>query len=87
MEEVGKIVIEFIENIRTVVSLIKEEKMVDNYRSLLIGLYYTSLKKVYFIVFVFFFFIGIFFFVYVVVFWFGVYLIKEGEMDYIDVFK
>lgn len=87
MEEAGKTATESIENIRTVASLTKEEKMVDNYRSLLIGPYYTSLKKAHLTALAFSFSTGILFFAYAAAFWFGAYLIKEGEMDYTDVFK
>lgn len=87
LEEAGKTATESIENIRTVASLTKEEKMVDNYRSLLIGPYYTSLKKAHLTALAFSFSTGILFFAYAAAFWFGAYLIKEGEMDYTDVFK
>ncbi|XP_056007799.1 ATP-dependent translocase ABCB1-like isoform X2 [Ostrea edulis] len=87
LEEAGKTATESIENIRTVASLTKEEKMVENYKSLIEGPYATSLRRAHLTAIAFSFATGILFFAYAAAFWFGAYLIRQSEMEYTDVFK
>ncbi|XP_078320716.1 ATP-dependent translocase ABCB1 isoform X3 [Crassostrea virginica] len=87
LEEAGKTATESIENIRTVASLTKEKKMVENYGDQLKGPYSSSLKKAHLTAIAFSFATGILFFAYAAAFWFGAYLIKQDEMDYTGVFK
>ncbi|XP_062617340.1 ATP-dependent translocase ABCB1-like isoform X1 [Saccostrea cucullata] len=87
LEEAGKTATESIENMRTVASLTKEEKMVQNYKALLQGPYSASLRKAHLTAIAFSFATGILFFAYAASFWFGAYLIRQNEMEYTDVFK
>jgi ATP-binding cassette subfamily B (MDR/TAP) protein 1 len=87
LEEAGKIATEGIENIRTVASLTKEDKIHDMYLSNLRTPYKAALKKAHVAGFAFSFSQSVIFFAYAAAFYFGAYMIKEREMDFIDVFK
>lgn len=86
MEESGKTATEAIENIRTVVSLCQEEKMLDMYREQLEPPYKTALRKSHLTGIAFAASTAVMFFAYATAFYFGAYMIKENEMTYTDVF-
>ncbi|XP_052095836.1 ATP-dependent translocase ABCB1-like isoform X5 [Mytilus californianus] len=87
LEEAGKIATEGVENIRTVASLTREDRIHDIYLESLRGPYQAALKKAHVAGFAFSFSQSVIFFAYAGAFFFGAYMIKEGEMDFVDVFK
>ncbi|CAC5401935.1 ABCB1 [Mytilus coruscus] len=87
LEGAGKIANEGIENIRTVASLTKEEKIHQLYIENLRPPYVAALRKAHIAGFAFSFSQSVIFFAYAASFYFGAYMIKEGEMDFTAVFK
>ena len=87
LEEAGKIATEGIENIRTVAGLTKEEKIHDMYLANLAVPYKAAMKKANVAGLAFSFSQAVIFFAYAGAFYFGAYMIKEREMNFIDVFK
>ena len=77
---------EAIENIRTVVSLGREETMHKRFMTHLEGPYRGALKKGQLVGFAFGFSQGCIYFVYAAAFVLGAYLIEQSEMDFEDVF-
>ncbi|XP_053373066.1 ATP-dependent translocase ABCB1-like isoform X2 [Mercenaria mercenaria] len=87
LETAGKIAIESIENIRTVASLTREEMFYKMFCDELETPYNNALRKSHVIGISFSFSQGVIFFAYAAAFWLGAYLIKQAELDYVDVFK
>ncbi|XP_060595692.1 ATP-dependent translocase ABCB1-like [Ruditapes philippinarum] len=87
LESAGKIAIESIENIRTVASLTREEMFNKMFSDELETPYNDALRKAHVIGLSFSFSQGIIFIAYAAAFWLGAYLIKQAELDYVDVFK
>ncbi|XP_060086046.1 ATP-dependent translocase ABCB1-like [Ylistrum balloti] len=87
LEDAGKIATEAIENIRTVASLSKEPKFLKLYVADLEIPYKAALRKAHLVGFAFSLSQAVLFFAYAASFYFGAYLIKNNEMNFVDVFK
>ncbi|PVD39429.1 hypothetical protein C0Q70_02059 [Pomacea canaliculata] len=85
LEEAGKTATEAIENIRTVVSLGREETMHKRFLGHLETPYKAALKKAHVVGFAFGFSQAVIYFVYAAAFVLGAYLIQEGKMVFGDV--
>ncbi|XP_033762430.1 ATP-dependent translocase ABCB1-like isoform X2 [Pecten maximus] len=87
LEDAGKVATEAIENIRTVASLSKEPKFLKLYIADLEVPYKAALRKAHLVGLAFSLSQAVLFFAYAAAFYFGAYLIKENEMNFVDVFK
>ncbi|XP_041365768.1 ATP-dependent translocase ABCB1-like isoform X2 [Gigantopelta aegis] len=87
LEGAAKVAFESVENIRTVASLVREPMFVGLFLEKLLSPYHAALKKAHLVGASFGISQAITFFAYAAAFWFGAYLVKEGEMNYVDVFK
>ncbi|XP_067650527.1 ATP-dependent translocase ABCB1-like isoform X2 [Haliotis asinina] len=87
LEDAGKVAIEGIENIRTVASLSREPTFYKLYQDKLVIPYNAALRKAHMVGISFGVSQAIVFFAHAAAFYFGAYLIKNGEADYVDVFK
>ncbi|ESO94117.1 hypothetical protein LOTGIDRAFT_145119, partial [Lottia gigantea] len=87
LEGAGKVAVEAISSIRTVVSLSREVTFYNLYVNQLLQPYKDALKRAHLVGGAFGFSNAIIFFAYAASFYFGAYLINEGEMDYVDVFR
>nr|AJG01604.1 ATP-binding cassette sub-family B MDR/TAP member 1 [Dreissena polymorpha] len=87
LESAGKIAIESIENIRTVASLTREDMFQKKFSHELQIPYNLALKKAHVIGITFSLSQAVMFFAHAATFWLGAYLIKQSEVDYVDVFK
>lgn len=82
-----QVAIESIENIRTVASLTREDMFYKKFLQELETPYRDALKKAHVIGISFSFSQGVIFFTYAASFWLGAYLIEEGKLNFVDVFK
>ncbi|XP_063421437.1 ATP-dependent translocase ABCB1-like isoform X2 [Mytilus trossulus] len=87
LESAGKVANEGVENIRTVASLTKEDKIHQLYLDNLRPPYVAALRKAHTAGLAFSFSQSVIFFAYAAAFYFGAYMIKEREMDFTAVFK
>ncbi|XP_048246672.1 ATP-dependent translocase ABCB1-like isoform X4 [Haliotis rufescens] len=87
LEDAGKVAIESVENIRTVASLSREPTFYTLYQQKLTIPYNAALRKAHMVGISFGVSQAIVFFAHSAAFYFGAYLIKNGEADYVDVFK
>ena len=87
MPTILQIAIECIENMRTVASLTREEIFYKNFTKELSIPYRAAIRNAHIMGISYSFSQAIIFFAYAAVFVYGAYLIEEGEMEYVDVFK
>ncbi|KAL5007363.1 hypothetical protein ScPMuIL_016169 [Solemya velum] len=87
LEGAGKVAVESIENMRVVASLSLEERIHARYVGQLTGPYHASLKKAHAVGIGFSISQAVIYFAYAASFYLGAYLIEQGEMDYVAVFK
>ncbi|XP_021367207.1 multidrug resistance protein 1-like isoform X1 [Mizuhopecten yessoensis] len=87
LEEAGKVATEAIENIRTVASLSREPKFFQLYTASLEHPYKAAMRKAHLVGLAFSFSQAVLFFAYAASFYFGAYLIRNNEMNFVDVFK
>ncbi|KAK6172116.1 hypothetical protein SNE40_018066 [Patella caerulea] len=87
LEGAGKVAVEAIESIRTVVSLSLELVFHKLYVNQLLKPYKDALKRAHLVGLAYGFSDAIIFFAYAAAFYFGAYLIQEGEMNYVEVFR
>ena len=83
----SQVAIESIENIRTVASLTVENAIRQKFEEALEGPYRSALLNAHVVGITFSLSQAVIFFAYGTSFWFGAYLIEQGEIDYVDVFK
>ncbi|XP_021353533.1 multidrug resistance protein 1-like isoform X2 [Mizuhopecten yessoensis] len=87
LEGAGKVATEGIGNIRTVASLTKEETFFNLYVAGLNTPYTAAKRKAHLIGVAFSFSQSVVFFLHAAAFYYGAYLVREGEMEFDDVFK
>lgn len=87
LEAAGKIAVESIENIRTVASLTREDMFQAKFQQELGTPYREALKKAHLVGLGFSSSQAAIFFCYGASFWYGAYLIEQGEINFVDVFK
>ncbi len=79
--------VETIENIRTVASLTREQKFYESFVYELMQPYKQALCKAHVVAISFSFSQAIVFYIYALSFWYGAKLIKNNELDFVEVFK
>ncbi|XP_060076812.1 ATP-dependent translocase ABCB1-like [Ylistrum balloti] len=87
LEGAGKVASEGIGNIRTVAGLTKEKTFIRLYTESLKAPYKASKRKAHMIGIAFSFSQSIVFFLHAAAFYYGAYLVRQGDMDFDDVFK
>ncbi|XP_033762473.1 LOW QUALITY PROTEIN: ATP-dependent translocase ABCB1-like [Pecten maximus] len=87
LEGAGKVASEGIGNIRTVAALTKEDAFFRLYTESLKAPYKASKRKAHLIGMAFSFSQSVVYFLHAAAFYYGAYLVREGEMDFDDVFK
>ncbi|XP_064647521.1 ATP-dependent translocase ABCB1-like isoform X2 [Lineus longissimus] len=87
MEEGGKIATEAIENVRTVATLVQEVKFEEIYNNHSEAVFLAGTKRAHVYGIAYAFTQSIIYFAYAAAFAFGAFLIDEGEMNFIDIFK